>query len=218
MNINELLKPQKRQFVNLDEELKNVAVNTGTLKELIDLALNDKLIPLTNSRGDITGISCDYGKGNAVDDAIELEKFKKRYQNKPVMDWAITALTIKHSGRAVASVVEDDGLTTVTYADGEVKEYGSRKTRPAESEGPSYSSISTQSNLLPSNLDDEDPEDIEGYDTDYDVDDSDNINAVKRYLRNEYGHYLNKEAPFDLEMDDGRLQIRNINWGRKITN
>ena len=217
MYINELLKPQKRQFVNLDEELKNVPVGTGTLKELIDLALNDKLLPLTNSDGRITGISCDYDKGNAIDDAIELEKFKKRYQGKPVMDWALEALKIKHSGRVVASVVEDDGLTTVTYADGEVKEYGYKRTRPTQtSQEPSYGSIPSQSNL-PSELD-EDPDDIEGYNRVYDVDDSDNINAVKRYLRSNYEHYLNKENPFDLEMDDGRLQIRNINWGRKITN
>ena len=197
MNINDLLK-QQRQFINIDKELEGTQPNSGKREDIIKDIYSGRIIPITTNSGEIIGISVNSEVKDIVEDNIAQARFERQYLNLPIMDWVLSALQNKYNNISLEEALKQAE-----------EEESVRLQEKRES--------NSYNDELPESLD-VDISEIDGYDNDYDETDSDNINSVKRYLREEYGHYLNKQNPFDLEMDsDGEtLYISNIVWGRKI--
>lgn len=195
MNINEL---NRIKTLNLDAEVRNTIPNSGTFKEILDNVMSGIIIPIVQDSGMIIGMSFNTHTDNIVKDCIEQRKFEIRYCGKDVMGWVLKALTLKADGKRIAEVIEnEEGIKVVTET-GEVIDIET----PA-----AYRNARSASVELPSELE-INKEDLR---TDIPM-----IDAVKRYLRDTYDHYLSGFAgdPI-LEEREDTIYVSNIYWGRK---
>lgn len=195
MNINEL---NRITTINIEAAVENVERGSGTFKEILDNVMSNIIVPLVNNAGTIIGISFNTATDNIIQDNIEQRKFEMRYCCKPVMAWVLKALQIKADGKVVAEVIENDEGIKVVTDQGEVIEIESY-ARQYHAASPTIT--------LPSEVDipmSEVPED--------------DMKAVKKYLRDTYGHYLSgfdDDPTVTVDEEQECLHVTNISWGRK---
>lgn len=204
MNINEL---NRIKTVNIEEAVAGVERGTGTFKEILDNVMNGVIIPLVDNSGRIVGINFSTNVTNIIEDCIEQRKFEIRYCCKPVMDWALAALTIKADGKAVAEVIEnaEEGIKVITTA-GETITI-SEPRRVAESHHAAAEELPEEVDI---DMDEIEPEDSSCQAL---------VKAVKKHLRNTYEHYLSGFAgdpEIEEDEEEGVYHVSNIHWGRKI--
>ena len=198
MNINEL---NRIKTVNIDEAVAGTERGTGTFKEILDNVMSGNIIPLIDNSGRIIGMSFDTAVTNIVEDSIAQRKFEIRYSCKPVMEWVLKSLELKADRKVIVEVIEnEEGIKVVTET-GEVIEIATYYRPSAPASAPRVE--------LPSEVDIPGCE-IEGW--------TDELKAIKTYLRETFDHYLsgNAEDP-DVEYDEIEdvYHVSNISWGRK---
>ena len=201
MNINEL---NRIKTINIEERVADVEAGTGTYREIHDKVFADEIIPVVDSYGHIVGISYDSKVQNLIDDNIAQVAFEKRYRGKDVMRYVMHALQLKATNAQVADIQEDDMGIRVVLENGEVVIIEERTQRnscdqedtipiplPSETEIPMLALAQYGGN---------------------------NMTAVKKYLRDNYDHYLSGDY-FDpnneVDEDEGVIKVTEIHWGRK---
>lgn len=201
MNINDL-NPIKT--VNIESAM-NTAYGTGTFKEILDKVYADEIRPLVMNSGEIVGISYDAKTSNHIDDNLEQMKFERRYAGKPVMEYVLKALECKAKNIKVRDIIENEDSVKVIAENGEeivVVDNG-------------YNYDYDEDNYYGEELPDEVeiPYDELGIENEDDLDEEE----VKKWLRENYDHYLARGCELDIEADDydEYVVVSNIEWGRK---
>lgn len=204
MNVNELFRT-----VNVEARLADVKSCSGTFQEIKELVYDNKIVPIVNNAGNITGISVDYGCKDLIEDNIQGMIFQKKYCGKPVMQWYETAVKAKMSGKAIEEVEDPCQVK---------KQAESPKTVVNESIGPDRDRGYTR-NDLPADLDIT-RNDLEEYlnGLDRTIDPDRLLLDVKSYLRHQYGYFLNSDSDISARLESDVVKVRNIAWGRRITN
>lgn len=200
MNINEL---NRIKYINIDEHMSGVEYGEGSLKQIIDMVYDEKIIPIINKEGEIVGISVNSGANNIIEDNIAQVKFEKAYCCKPVMEWVIKALDYKAARKIISEVVEDENGLRVIFDNGECDILCERTARsPYEHTEPDCNGIEIPLDELG---------DFEDDDAEY--------NAIARWLRDTYDRYLsgnaNPQFIYEYDEDEGVYLVNEVKWGRK---
>lgn len=209
MNINEL---NRVSVINLDKELENVEIGSGTFSEILDKVYAKEIIPITNNNGDIIGMSVNSKVTDLVADNIEKEKFARRYCGKDIMNWTLKALDLYAKGKEICDVIEKGDDIKVLCEGGE-------EIVIQEKYVPSTTSYREE---LPEEVETS----IEEICEDMDIEMSDySHDIVKMWLREKYDHYLaggyNGMEIFENYENEDEVEervpviISNIKWGRK---
>ena len=206
MNVNELFRT-----VNIEARLAGVEACSGTFQEIKELVYDNKIVPIVDNAGNNKGICVDYGCKDLIEDNIQGKIFEKKYSGKPVMQWYEAAIKGKMSGKAIEEV-EDPCQVNNEVESTNMPDLSD--TDESEDSDRAYTR-----NDLPRHLDIS-VDDLERYlnSLNRSIDEDRLLLDVKSYLRHEYGYFLNGESDISARIDNDVVKVRDIAWGRRITN
>ena len=208
MNVNELFRT-----VNIEARLAGVEACSGTFQEIKELVYDNKIVPIVDNAGNVKGICVDYGCKDLIEDNIQGKIFEKKYSCKPVMQWYEAAIKGKMSGKAIEEV-EDP-----CQVNNEAESTDMVDLSDTDESDDSDMDRGYTRNDLPASLDIS-VHDLETYlnSLNRSIDEDRLLLDVKSYLRHEYGYFLNGESDISARIDDDVVKVRDIAWGRRITN
>ena len=208
MNVNELFRT-----VNIEARLADVEACSGTFQEIKELVYDNKIVPIVDNAGNVKGICVDYGCKDLIEDNIQGKIFEKRYSCKPIMQWYEAAIKGKMSGKAIEEVEdpcqvnnEAESTNMVDLSDTDESDDSDRDTCYTRNDLPRHLDISVH--------------DLERYlnSLNRSIDEDRLLLDVKSYLRHEYGYFLNGESDISARIENDVVKVRDIAWGRRITN
>lgn len=191
------------KHIKLSDMKKKARKYEGTFTELVQLMDEEAITLVTEDDGKIIGIWVDPKSENHMIDTLSGENFSRAYCSKPLMEWVEKIIEAKHKGKQITNINEETGKCLISSYNIEGEEY--------EFEHHITSSNNTKSL----------PEKVEIFWDELDEYGDKSIEQkIKKYLRDNYGHYLSGSDPapkYIADPDSDIVYVSDIKWGRKIS-
>lgn len=226
----EVVEIEKVDYKELLENIKNPY--KGTLEEVIDLVLSDKLVPIYIGN-QLMGINV-ITNASYIEDQILQKHFQNTYITKPIMIWTQIALDLKAAAINKVKVVKDNILVAAEdnvafdLEGNELANVNELNDFSVEAKELILSGFAidelnkqkAQKDLMQAikNFDPTLPNEVEILLEDLDAREIQTIkDNVKRYLTYGYRYCISRGTYPTVEFSDTAVKISNIHWGRKLT-